>query len=229
MPRIISWNTQGDFLNKLGASYNALLSNSNDNIIMIQEGGSLNRFVSNQCDNVNIPFEVGLGDHNFNAYFYEQPHSKNSRCSIGMLVEKGGFGINECVFKYTAIGKRPIVTCECICIGSRQEFVFATVHSTAYEKVAKDELNDIFSSFNMQYPDTPWLIMGDFNCQADKLDLECITNISFPYSITHQSGKILDFALYSDSLKGKINIKICSDSSGMVPLSSDHFPIYCEF
>lgn len=228
--RIISWNTQGSCMSKLSEAYGELLSSGNDNIIMIQEGGNVGQPNGTQFSHT---FGTSSRGHNFQACFFEQPNAKIKKCTTGMFVENG-FTIQNNIFCYPGMGERPIVTCECTYTysnGSKQDFVFATVHSTASEPLAEDELADINLAFRNQYDryGIPWLIMGDFNCQADKFNSEYPINISYPPNMTHQNGKTLDFALYSDNLSGKIKVHICSDSDNEVPADSDHFPVYCEF
>lgn len=229
--RIISWNTQGDSLNKLNSAYNGLLSSCNDNIIMIQEGGNVGQPNGTQFSHT---FGTSSRGHKFQACFFEQPNAKIQKCTTGILVEEGFNNVN---FKsYQGIGKRPIVVCECTCahptLGTRA-FVFATVHLTASEHTAEEELQDTYISLAHQYGlnNVPWLLMGDLNCQADKLNPDIPMNISYPSNRTHQRGKKLDFAVFSDSMKliASIDTRICSDTGGYVPLSSDHFPVYCEF
>lgn len=225
MPRIISWNTRGSYLSKLNAAYGVLLSDKKDNIIMIQEGGNVGQASGTQFP---VTFGAGSRNHIFNSCFFDQPGSKNKKCTTGILVEDG-FTINNQIFCYTPIGKRPIVTCECIYMRSR--YVFATVHSTAEEILAEEELQDINLAFRNQYDrnNIPWIIMGDLNCQADTFSSDYPINVSYPNNMTHENGKTLDFAIYSDLLKGKINVKMCTNLKGILPNSSDHFPICCEF
>lgn len=230
MPRIISWNTQGDSAGKLNAAYGGLLSNRDDNIILIQEGGNIGYPSGTQFSHT---FGSSSRGHSFQVCFFDQPGAKKRQCTTGIFVENG-FMLTKPIFCYPGMGKRPIVTCECIYTypgNVQKKFVFATVHSTADEPIAEEELEDINLAFRNQYDreGTPWLIMGDFNCQADEFNSEYPINISYPPNITHQNGKILDFALYSDNLRGSINVRICSDSDSKVPANSDHFPIYCEF
>lgn len=209
-------------MRRLSESYSGLLSSGNGNVIMIQEGGNVGSKSGTQ-----FPFTFSRR-HEFNACFFEQPYSKKQQCTTGMFVESG-FTIKDQIFCYSGVGKRPIVTCECTY--GTQEYVFATVHSTAAERLAEEELQIINLSFRNQYDcnGIPWIIMGDLNCQADEFVPDYPINISYSPGMTHQNGKTLDFAVYSDLLKGKINVRICSDLSGYVPASSDHFPIYCDF
>lgn len=225
MPRIISWNTRGDCVSKLNAAYGTLLSGRNDHIIMIQEGGNVGQPSGTQFP---VRFGTATRGHNFTACFFDQPASKIEKCTTGMLVENG-FAISNQIFCYTPIGKRPIVTCECTYGG--KNYVFATVHSTAAETLAEEELQDINLAFRNQYDRDriPWIVMGDMNCQADTFSSDYPINISYPPNMTHERGKTLDFAIYSDLLQRKINVEICADSEGSVPISSDHFPICCEF
>lgn len=76
-----------------------------------------------------------------------------------------------------------------------------------------------------------WLVMGDFNCQADKIgDLDNLGegNYLFSQSATHESGKIFDFAIKS-KLLANIEVKVgMPKAPNYVPISSDHFPIYCS-
>ena len=227
MPRIISWNTQGDSISKLSEVYGKLLSSGNDNIIMIQEAGNVVAMYGST-------FQKSYGSstrggHSFDATFYAQTNAKNQRCTTGMLVENG-FTVNAFNPFVTTTGRRPVVACECSY--EDQDFVFATVHSTANEHPAKKELLEINRMFKNKYDDVcPWLVMGDFNCDAEKLDFDDI-NISFPDSQTQENGNTLDFAIFSDSMLdalGEVNVEIYSDPEGYVPLESDHFPVYCEF
>lgn len=228
--RIISWNTQGDGLNKLNSAYSGLLSHSNDNIIMIQEGGNVGQPNGTQFSHT---FGTSTRGHNFQACFFDQPGAKIEKCTTGILVEDGFTVIN---FKaYKGIGKRPIVVCECTYthpVFGMRSFVFATVHLTASEHTAEEELQDTYISLAHQYGlnNTPWLLMGDLNCQADKLNPDIPMNISYPSNMTHQKGKKLDFAVFSDSMKSltTINTRVCSDMEDYIPLSSDHFPVCCD-
>lgn len=222
MPRIISWNTQGNCMNKLDQAHGGLLSCGNDNIILIQEGGNIGQPYKNT-------FQKSFGRHSFTACFFEQTGVKNLRCSTGMFVENGFF-IVDTIFAYQddKICRRPIVTCHCRYKDSY--FVVATVHCTANQQIAAEELEEINRAFRNEYDreDIPWFIMGDFNCQVGKCKFTSSINISYPPNMTHQNGKTLDFAMYSDHWSKKINVRICSDPNGQVSLLSDHFAICCE-
>lgn len=226
MPKIISWNTQGNGRSKLNSTYSLLLEKKNDNIIMIQEGGDF-------CKNYGEVFQYSLGVHNFNAIFFDQPNAKSIRCTTGMLVEDGFKSVQ---FKaYPGYGKRPIVICECTYPDSydKRAYAFATVHLTANEIAAKKEIQDTYNFFFNQYGNTctPWLIMGDMNCRPQDLKVDFEMNISYPNGMTQQGGKTLDFAVFSDSMKSIANIDVqyCCDTNVNIPMGSDHFPICCKF
>lgn len=67
MPSIISWNTQGAAQKKLSESYNDLLAECGENVILIQEGGS----ISQGCNKNFTQFFGKQGNmHKFTACFF---------------------------------------------------------------------------------------------------------------------------------------------------------------
>lgn len=219
---ITSWNTRGNSIARTSEACGSILREDMPNIVLIQEGGNVERFHES--------FPVSLGRHNFNAYYFEQPDAEIYKCTTGILTETP-FSVN--FMAYEGMGKRPIV-CACTVVsdqkGSR-EYIIATVHLTAAEGIAGEELIDMNLAFNHQFPGKNWLIMGDFNCPPDKLDLSdspIPVHIAVSNSPTHESGKTFDYAIFSDSLKGRVSLQMGgANDKGFVPASSDHFPVYC--
>ncbi|MDE6597695.1 MAG: endonuclease/exonuclease/phosphatase family protein [Clostridia bacterium] len=221
MPTIISWNTQGNCLTKLSEAHEMLFSPARDNIIMIQEAGNI------QLENINFGRQREPNYHNFNSRFFEQQDALNIRCTTGMLVEDSYVNRSE-IFQYAFL-RRPIVCCEFL--NGNEKYVFATVHLTANAQAAAQELIDINLAFRNQYDrGVKWIVIGDFNCQPNEINSNIPINISHPHRATHRSGRILDYAIYSDSLRGRIQVNF-GGASGYpsVPLCSDHYPIYCRF
>lgn len=251
MPTIISWNTRGECMSRLTANYGKLFSPDHYNIVMIQEAGNVtytNGTLFDQQFGSTIRENQG---HKFKASFYEQPDVGNKRCTTGMLVENG-FGSSPNIFRLKTddtdtdikLGKRPIVCFDCkwssVSEGTNH-FIFATVHLTACEYKAVRELESLNKLFNKKFITDKdgnkyhWLIMGDFNCDASELEMSEDMNIAYPDGATHEAGKTLDFAMYSQSfkdeiLKGELKLQVGGvQEDKSVPISSDHVPVYCTF
>ncbi len=226
MLTVISWNTRGDSINKINEVYDLLFSRAHNNVIMIQEAGNVGHYNGEE-----FPVTFGRRDgdyYGFTGCFFGQAGALNPRCTTGILVEECSVR-TKTIFCYPPLRKRPIVCCECVG-NDGQKYALATVHSTANEGIAMDELNDINLAFRYQYAgaDIKWLVIGDLNCQAERVVPDLPMNLICPSTATHESGKTLDFALYSDNLKGQINIRLGGASgSSVIPAASDHFPICC--
>lgn len=229
MPRIISWNTQGSGIAKLYENYKILLTVPN-NIIMIQEAGNVGKGSGESFD---VTYGTSSRGHHFTGCFFEQPDVGNIRCTTGILVEKTI--TKNPIFHFCYLDcKRPVVyfeyTLHNVTTGNDEKFVFATAHLTANESKAKNELTTIFNTFEREFNNAHWIIMGDFNCNAITAKTICHNQISSPPGPTHQSGRILDYALHSKNLIGVIKvINGVPNDEHMMPLNSDHYPISCSF
>ncbi len=221
---ITSWNTQGDGINKISQSISSFMNSKLNNIFLIQEAGKV-EYPGVLCN-------VNFGKQNFQGLFCEQNDAINKRCTTGILVKDS---IKAKFFCYDGMGERPIV---CAVIqytapkyGEARECIIATVHLTANSQKSVGELIDMNIAFREQFPDSDWLIMGDMNCPPDEINVsETLVpiNIVPPDSPTHQSGKIFDYAIVSDTLKGKVGLFVGGvNDPSFVPIDSDHFPVSC--
>lgn len=237
MPTLISWNTQGDGLNKLSNEYSNLLSNNHDNIIMIQEYGNpekVNELIAKTVEY----FGRKAGDyHSFRVDYAKEDGSKNFRCTTALFVENGYTGVEFYTLptdyptnhKINGIDiKRPVVYCRCQ--WGQEEYYFGTVHLTACPSVAKTQLKTIYDEFKKMLHGKKWIIMGDFNCEPKQTDPQIRSEISYTNISTHEHGKILDYAIFSDALTGQIDVnKGGARGDSFVPATSDHWPIHCIF
>ncbi len=224
---ITSWNTQGDGINKISQSISSFMNSKLNNIFLIQEAGKVK--------NPGVLCNVNFGKQNFQGLFCEQNGAINKRCTTGILVKDSIGAIGATLFYYRGMGKRPIV---CASIpymdkedGEARECIIATVHLTANSQKSVHELIDMNIAFREQFPDSDWLIMGDMNCPPDEINVsETLVpiNIKCPGRPTHQSGKIFDYAIVSDALKGKVELFVGGgNDQSFVPDNSDHFPVSC--
>lgn len=139
------------------------------------------------------------------------------------------------IYELDAGLKRPVVVCECSYknkFGEDQDIIIATVHLTANEKKAADELEQLYLDFSHHFgDDKAWIIMGDLNCEGNKINPDFKMQVSYSSYITHQSGKKLDFAVYSKGLANiaNIEVEICTNNKDEVVLASDHYPIRVDF
>lgn len=240
MPALISWNTQGKGRSKLSGAYSELLSRNNDNIIMIQEFGNPNQFDSKLISNGSIihtvdSFGRDFGEyHIFNVCLVEQINCENKRCTTALFIEDS-YTILECgIFpvdrNIEGINfKRPALCCRCQ--RGNEQYIFGTVHLTAHDSVAAMQLNEIYWGFRGLYQrGEKWIIMGDFNCPPEKFDPNGLLNISHTNSATQWSGNKLDYAIFSDSLRGRIRVnKGGVRGNPIISGDSDHWPIHCTF
>lgn len=234
MVNIISWNTCGACMAKLNLYYSSLLNFEKNNIIMIQEAGKIEK--TGVFDHNLGTFSRG---HSFKAVFLPQEGAGNPRCTTGILAEKE---LDENpVFNYFApdenleTGKRPIVYYEHELLnpqtGQKENCILATAHLTANENKALDELEILNLSFKYQFDSRAhWLVIGDFNCDPATFKPESVkANVLHTKEPTIRSGKILDFAIFSDSLKGRVSRPQVVAIDGIyTSQESDHYPVTCQ-
>lgn len=217
---IISWNTQGDGIKKISESCGVLFQSGIPSIFLIQEAGEV-------CKSYGTLFTTSFGRHEMNGYFVEQENVKNPRCTTGIFAEHSSLTGN--FTKHEKIAKRPIVCLEFST--SSGSYVVATIHATADRPTATKELADAEQYLKQTYSaKNGWLLMGDFNCEPDDLTEAGIpgTNIAASGRATQKSGGNLDYAIFSNSLIGKVAVRFgVPGDPYFVPLSSDHYPVYC--
>lgn len=215
----ISWNTQGDGIRKISDSCSAFFQSGIPSILLLQEAGSV-------CKNYGSLFNTSFGRHAMNGYFVEQDNVGNPRCTTGIFSETSLTGSFN---KHEKIAKRPIVCLELSTAAGN--YAIATIHATANHNVSKNELLTAAQYLDQTYfGKNGWLLMGDFNCEPHELVATGIpsANIAASGAVTQQSGHQLDYAIFSNSLIGKVTV--CFGAPGdtnFVPLSSDHYPVYC--
>lgn len=235
MVNIVSWNTRGACMPKLNTYYGSLLKSGDKNhIIMIQEAGAIEK--------IGV-FDLTLGTssrgHFFKGFFLPQEGAGNPRCTTGILAETE-LDENH-IFNYfnpvktLEIGKRPIVYYEHKLLNFttkiKEKCILATVHLTANETKAVEELDFLNISFKYQFDSCAhWLVMGDFNCEPKTLNPESFgANILYTDEPTFQSGKTLDFVLFSDSLRGRVSKpKVIKMDGYYISPGSDHYPVTCQ-
>lgn len=216
---IISWNTQGDGIKKISETCGAFFASGAASIFLLQEAGSV-------CKTYGRTFTTSFGRRSMSGYFAEQDNVDNLRCTTGIFAENT---LNGSFEQQDQIAKRPIV---CLNLYTATgNYIIATIHATANHHVSTGELLTAFQALNQTYAGkSGWLLMGDFNCEPAELISKGIpkNNIAASGKATHQSGRQLDYAIFSNSLIGRVAVKFGTPGEpGFVPLSSDHYPVYC--
>lgn len=219
MINIVSWNTQGDGIRKISDSCGDFFTSGAASILLLQEAGSV-------CKTYGQTFTTPFGRHNMIGYFAEQDNVDNLRCTTGIFAENTLTGSFE---QQNQIAKRPIICLNLF--AATGNYIIATIHATANHHVAANELLTACQFLNHIYAGkSGWLLMGDFNCEPSELISKGIpaTNIAASGKATQQSGSQLDYAVFSNSLIGRVAVNFgVPNGSGSVPLSSDHYPVYC--
>lgn len=223
--RITSWNTQGDALSTIFENMESILPRDRDNILLVQEAGSLN---GNTVEK--------FGRVNYRCHFAQHETAKNKRCTTGILVcENYCHNANLYHINLTEV-RRPLVLCQIFL--KHFSLYILTVHATADSSVSKGEIEAIVKylkchikehgNFNDQ-----WLLMGDFNLPPEQLQTSTVISKESALCSglpTHQSGRQLDYAIVSEGLVR--NIKSLNANTGVrrcnMLFNSDHFSIYCE-
>lgn len=223
--RITSWNTQGYSLRKIFENSDIILPKSRDNILLIQEAGSLNGDMM-----------LKFGRVNYQCHFAQHETANNKRCTTGILVcENYHCNVNPYHINLRDV-RRPLVFCQIFL--KHFSLYIVTVHATAYSSVSKREIESIVKYLECYVKEhgnfnTQWILMGDFNLSPSQLiNSENVSkeNILCSRLPTHQSGRQLDYAIVSEGLARKI--KSLNVNTGVYRCNtlfeSDHFSIYFE-
>lgn len=255
---VISWNTQGAAVKKITVAQKYLLTNkdintrqkSDDvkNILLIQEAGTANIPTAGTIG------EIKFGRTKYCGYFAQQEGAINKRCTTGIFADEeliynkvtqfGTIAVRRpekepepvdikaseewrSDSKKTSKEPRPVVTFQVNYGGG--SFILATIHATAYQPVARGEIEYICSV--LQGSGKEWILMGDFNCEPQALKKDGVPGeqMSFAAENTHQSRRSLDYAVFSRGFIGKINVNVgMPGSKESVPTDSDHWPVYFQ-
>lgn len=224
--RITSWNTQGDALSKVSEHIGSILPRDRDNILLIQEAGSLNGYRLEMFHR-----------EKYQCYFAQQESAKNKRCTTGILVCDNCSRYNVDLYHINLRSvKRPLVFCH-IYLKYFSLFI-VTVHATACSYVSRNEIKAIVDHLQwltqeLGNSNDQWILMGDFNLPPQQLltgveiSKACVL---YPRCQTHQSGRQLDYAIVSEKLAR--NIKAQNAKTGIrrhnTLYESDHFSIYFD-
>ncbi len=229
--RIITWNCQGSAMAKLEASYSSLFRKDAYNILLIQELGQPKHwYINKENDDEQIVYgSSSRGSYVFNYLLHKPRKVENERCSLGILNEEP---ISQIYCFYPDWLKRP---CLFTFIGSGTSIILvATMHATADggHNASQEEIRKLISVLESGRIELMsggymnfhgWILMGDFNNIPKKLIKKIPGNyeIFLPDTMTHEKGKILDYALYSN------NVRINKIETVTVN-QSDHYPISIE-
>lgn len=217
--RITSWNTQGDALNAISENMESILPRDRDNILLVQEAGSLN---GNTVEK--------FGRVNYQCHFAQHENANNKRCTTGILVCENYCHNANLYHINLAEVRRPLVLCQ-IFLKDFSLYI-ATVHATAHYSVSKREIEAIVRYLKCDIKDNDqWILMGDFNLPPEQLltssdiSKESVLCSGLP---THQSGSQLDYTIISQGLVQSFkanNTCVCRCNT---LFDSDHFSVYCE-
>ena len=211
---IVSWNMQGHGIEKLTNAQKYLIPGDIPSVILIQEAGVL----------VNKTPVKKYSGRIFNGLFAEHEKAKNKRCTTGVFADTAIFADARYM---KGIAKRPIVYAKIV--ADSGEYIIATIHATAFQDTALEEISEAFLTMNDEFYDCAgWILMGDFNCSKKLLTEAGVPdkNIEAVKVPTQSGGHTLDYAVFSDSLMGKVKVTVGTPwGKGFVPLNSDHYPI----
>ncbi len=219
---VISWNTRGVVREKISEVYGSLFIGGCKNIFLIQEAGA------DPYKTLRTTVTCEIGTKKFDGFFVEDPYAKNERCTTGIMVEKDAPASAAPTFGEIPSGQhRPAVMTTIAC--GTKPFILATVHAIAREDKAKEEIHDLYKSLNAFGID--WILMGDFNCEPEAL-LKTgfpVNQMSFTKEATHDSGKTLDYAIFSPGFINKIKVNLGFPAKpGFTSTGSDHSPVYFQ-
>ncbi len=217
---VVSWNTRGAVREKISEVYGLLFSSSHKNIFLNQEAGV------DPYNTLGTLVACKFGTRIFDGFFVEDPYATNGRCTTGIMVEQDAPGAAASVFSEILSGQhRPAVKATIVC--GTKPFILATVHVIAREDKAKEEIAQLFDTLNGSGME--WILMGDLNCEPKTILNSVIpeNQMSYTPKPTHDSGKTLDYAIFSTGFIGKITVNHGFPANpGFTSIVSDHSPVY---
>lgn len=197
-------------------------------IMLIQEAGTQIAYDRLIGKVIGIEF----GRKIFDGFFVPPLDVKNMRCTTGILIDRdvcSQWGAYQFDYVYDENIARPIVCCDFKIDG--EILRIATIHATARENIAVEEIKKVCYMLNAWQENlalkSKWILMGDLNQCTDSLDGYIsdynVNRISMD-TPTHQGGRALDHALFSENYPIE-DVQLCTPDHFM---GSDHIPVYIE-
>ncbi len=213
---IVSWNCQGNSIERVGASQ-SWIDSSAQNLLLIQELGNPKDW-DGRIKEGYIQYGSGRYPYIFKPHFAIPKYVGNIRCSLGMLMP------DDCVGKTIIMRPRPCLYT--IVQGDRYKVLVATMHATSDggHSTSQGEIELLIQMFNKKEKSLgdydEWILMGDFNNEPSQIPkrIKDQCHMICPDKCTH-GVKVLDYAFYSSEKIIIKEIKIIGITG------SDHVPV----
>ena len=222
--KIITWNTNGFFLEKTRLEVLTKLSeeykmgNKSNSIFCLQEAGT--------PQTLRGLTKVQLGTIDYSVIHYIPYQTERSRCSLVFLVPKSIMSkFNSFAFD-SEQESRPVA---CL-LNVKSSFIIANIHATPGRFDDTPAARDVISTvLKLEKTSFKWALWGDMNCEPDKLkeffdanikNWSAMYTIIPPKECTHQCNKKLDYSITNSRCK----IEISFDKVRHYQ-ASDHRPV----